>query len=252
VAIVNREFARKFFHSADPIGRFLDKDTVIVGEVENVAMVPGLDSLAPLTGEESMYIPAAQLDDVRVLSLVHVWFQPSWIVRTAAPVQDLNAQMQRALASVDPGLPFSGFYGMRDLLAKTLARQRVEVALLSTMASLALLLSAVGIFALVANIVAQKTREVGIRMALGCTIRQAMFSVGSPAVRASVLGIVLGLALCLVTLRVMSNAIFGVAVYDGATLFSVVLVLALVTLVASTVPILRVARIDPAQTLRDE
>jgi Acidobacterial duplicated orphan permease len=252
VAIVNREFARKFFHSADPIGRFLDKDTVIVGEVENVAMVPGLDSLAPLTGEESMYIPAAQLDDVRVLSLVHVWFQPSWIVRTAAPVQDLNAQMQRALASVDPGLPFSGFYGMRDLLAKTLARQRVEVALLSTMASLALLLSAVGIFALVANIVAQKTREVGIRMALGCTIRQAMFNVGSPAVRASVLGIVLGLALCLVTLRVMSNAIFGVAVYDGATLFSVVLVLALVTLVASTVPILRVARIDPAQTLRDE
>jgi ABC-type antimicrobial peptide transport system permease subunit len=120
------------------------------------------------------------------------------------------------------------------------------------MASLALLLSAVGIFALVANIVAQKTREVGIRMALGCTIRQAMFNVGSPAVRASVLGIVLGLALCLVTLRVMSNAIFGVAVYDGATLFSVVLVLALVTLVASTVPILRVARIDPAQTLRDE
>jgi len=95
--------------------------------------------------------------------------------------------MQRALASVDPNLPFSGFYGMRDLLARALATQRVEVALLSAMAALALLLSAVGVFALVANIVAQKTREIGIRMALGSTIRQAMVNIGGPGVRASAL-----------------------------------------------------------------
>ena len=128
-----------------------------------------------------MYIPATQMD-AQLLSLLHVWFQPSWIVRTAGPVEGLTAQMQRALASVDPNLPFSGFYSMRDLLAKTLATQRVEVALLSAMAALALLLSAVGIFALVANIVAQKTREIGIRIALGSTVRQAMVHIGAPGV----------------------------------------------------------------------
>ncbi len=82
--------------------------------------------------------------------------------------------MQRALASADPQLPFSGFYAMRDLMAATLAAQRIEVALLAAMALLALLLSAVGIFALVANMVAQRTREIGIRIALGSTIGAAM------------------------------------------------------------------------------
>ena len=82
-----------------------------------------------------MYIPAAQMD-AQLLSLVHAWFQPSWIARTAGPVEGLTAQMQRALASADPRLPFSGFYRMPDLLAKTLATQRIEVALLSALAAL--------------------------------------------------------------------------------------------------------------------
>src|SRR4029077_15349093 len=139
---------------------------MIIGVVEDVALAPGLDSTDPLTGEEAMYIPATQVDG-RLLSLLHTWFQPSWIVRTAGPVEGLTAQMQHALASSDPNVPFSGFYAMRDLQAKTLATQRVEVALLSAMSALALLLSAVGIFSLVANIVAHKTREIGIRIALG-------------------------------------------------------------------------------------
>jgi ABC-type antimicrobial peptide transport system permease subunit len=167
-------------------------------------------------------------------------------------VEGLTAQMQRALASVDPNLPFSGFYGMRDLLAKALATQRVEVALLSAMAALALLLSAVGVFALVANIVAQKTREIGIRMALGSTIRQAMVNIGGPGVRASALGLILGLVLCAGALRAMHSVLYGVGVYDAPTIFSVVVILAFVTLIAGTVPTLRIARIDPAQTLRDE
>ncbi len=251
VAIVNETFARKFFHGASPIGHYVDKDTMIIGVVGGVAMAPGLDVTAPLAGEETMYVPAAQMEG-RQLSLLHVWFQPSWIVRTAAPVEGLTAQMQRALASVDPNLPFSGFYSMRDLLAKTLVMQRVEVALLIAMAALALLLSAVGIFALVANIVAQKTREIGIRIALGSSIRQAMVHIGAPGVRASGLGLIFGLILCAGVLRAMRSVLYGVAVYDAPTILAVVLVLGLVAVIATTVPTLRIAGIDPAKTLRDE
>jgi predicted permease len=251
VAVVNETFARKFFHGTSPIGRYVDKDTMIVGVVEDVTIAPGLEVNAPLAGEESMYIPATQVDG-KLLSLVHVWFQPSWIVRTAGPVEGLTAQMQHALASVDSNLPFSGFYRMSDLQAKTLATQRVEVALLSAMAGLALLLSAVGVFALVANIVAQKTREIGIRIALGSTIRQAMVHVGTPGVRASILGLLLGLMLCAGVLRTMQSVLYGVSVYDTPTIFAVVGVLGLVTLIASLVPTLRIAGIDPAKTLREE
>jgi ABC-type antimicrobial peptide transport system permease subunit len=160
--------------------------------------------------------------------------------------------MQRALATADPNLPASGFYSMQDLLARTLATQRIEVALLSAMAGLALLLSAVGIFALVANMVTQRTREIGIRMALGSTVGQAMAQVGLSGAGAALLGVVLGLALSAGALRVMSSVIYGVGVYDLATLGSVVGALALVAALATALPILRIVKIDPAKTLREE
>jgi predicted permease len=257
VAVVNQAFARKFYGGTNPVGRScrpwteVDKDTLIVGEVADVSVSSGLYEGAPLMSEQGMYIPAAQLN-AQELSLVHVWFQPDWIVRTAGPVEGLTDQMQRALVSVDPNLPFSGFYSMRDLLAKTLATQRVEVALLGAMAALALLLSTVGIFALVANMVAQRTREIGIRMALGSTVGQAMVQIGRSGAGASVFGLFLGLALCAGALRVMRRVLYGVGVYDVPTLTTVVLTLVLVTLLATTLPTLRIAKINPANTLREE
>ena len=151
----------------------------------------GLNLTAPIQSEETIYMPAAQV--AAPMLFVHVWFQPSWIVRTSGPVNGLTEQMQRALSSAAPGLPFSGFYRMSDLQSKALAMQRIEVALLSTMAGLALLLSAVGIFALVASLVTQRTREIGIRIALGSTIRQAMTHISSSGIRASGAGLALGL-----------------------------------------------------------
>jgi predicted permease len=255
VVAINQTFARKFFHAANPVGRYLNKNLLIVGIVaDTVGSSAGrlTTDAAPLTSEETIYLPAAQVDDARFLSTVHIWFQPSWIVRTAGPVQGLTAQMQRALASVDPNLPFSGFYDMKDLMAGTLATQRIEVALLTAMASLALLLSAVGIFALVANIVVQRTREIGIRMALGSTIQKAMIHIGTPGVGASAVGMVLGLLICGGALRAMRGVIYGVGVYDVLTIVVVMLTLSAVTLLATMVPTLRVARIDPAKTLREE
>ncbi|QNI36408.1 ABC transporter permease [Edaphobacter albus] len=251
VAIVNQTFVRKFFHGENPVGRHVNKDIMIIGVVEDVAMAPGIDAVAPLMDEQMLYIPAAQVPP-SLLAMAHVWFQPSWIVRTSHPVEGLTSQMQHAFASVDPNIPFSGFYSMHDLLAKTLVMQRVEVALLTTMAVLALLLSAIGIFALVANIVTQKTREIGIRIALGSTIRQAMTHIGSLGATAAALGLVLGLILCVAVLRTMQSVLYGINTYDLPTILAVVTTLSAVTLIATTLPALRIARIDPARTLREE
>ncbi|HXX23023.1 MAG TPA: ADOP family duplicated permease [Terriglobia bacterium] len=251
VAVVNQAFARKFYGGTNPVGHHVNKDTLIVGEVADVYVVSGLYGGVPLMSEQAMYIPAAQVNP-QYLSLVHVWFQPDWVVRTISPVQGLTAAMQHALASADPNLPASGFYRMKDLLAQTLATQRIEVALLGAMAALALLLSAVGIFALVANIVALRTREIGIRMALGSTIGQAMVQIGRSGVGASLMGIVLGLALSAGALRVMRSVIYGVGVYDAPSLAAVVLTLLLVTLLATALPTLKITKIDPATILREE
>jgi macrolide transport system ATP-binding/permease protein len=251
VAIVNRTFAQKFFPGENPVGLTLDQGTRIIGVVSDTQLSSGLNPTAPLQNEETMYIPASQLGP-QTLAMVHVWFQPSWIVRTAAPVEGLTEQMQRALASVDAGLPFSGFYSMHDLMAKTLSTQRIEVALLGTMAGLALLLSTVGIFALVANMVAQRTREIGIRIALGSSVRQAMAHIGGAGLRASGAGLVVGLALSAAALRAMRSVLYGVGPYDVTTILVVVATLASIALIATLLPTLRIARIDPARTLREE
>jgi len=248
---VNQAFARKFYGGTNPVSRYINKDTLIVGEVADVPLSSNLYPAAPLMSEQTTYIPAAQVK-AGSLSLVHVWFQPDWVVRTAGPVEGLTVAMQRALTSADPNLPASGFYRVNDLMARTLATQRIEVALLGAMATLALLLSAVGIFALVANIVAERTREIGIRMAMGSTVGKAMVEVGRSGAGASLLGVVLGLGLSAGALRTMGSVLYGIGVYDVPTICVVISVLASVALIASTVPTFRIARIDPAQTLRDE
>lgn len=116
----------------------------------------------------------------------------------------------------------------------------------------ALLLSAVGIFALVANMVAQRTREIGLRIALGSTIRQAMAHIAASGIRSSAVGLALGLLLCVGVLRAMRSVPYGVSVYDAPSMVGVVIVLTLVTTLATIIPTLRIARTDPATTLRDE
>jgi predicted permease len=250
VVIVNSAFAQKFFPGINPVGLIVSRNALIVGVVSDTQLSSGLNPTAPIQSEETIYMPATQV--AAPMLMVHVWFQPSWVVRTAGPVEGLTGQMQKALASVDPALPFSGFYRMSDLQAEALSEQRVEVALLGTMAGLALLLSAVGIFALVASLVTQKTREIGIRIALGSTIRQAMTHVSSSGVLAAGVGLALGLVLCFITLRTMHSVLYGVGVYDAPSLFAGIGTLAAVTLLAATIPALRIARIDPATTLREE
>ena len=251
VAVVNQSFARRFYGGESPVGHYVNQNTQIVGEVTDVFISSGLNPIAPLMTEPAMYIPATQMN-AKALALIHIWKQPDWIVRSQGSVPGLAGQVQQAIASVDPNLPISGFYSMNDLLASTLADQRVQVALLGTMAGLALLLSTLGIFGLVANMVAHRTREIGIRMALGSSVTQAMMLIGRSGMGAALAGVLLGLGLSLAALRVMRSVLYGVGIYDVPTLTAVMFTVGIVALVASMIPTSRIASIDPAITLREE
>ncbi|HTV04272.1 MAG TPA: ABC transporter permease [Acidobacteriaceae bacterium] len=260
VAVVNEAFARKFFGTPDVVGRHFSlamgpkisgPPMTIVGVVSNVTKAQGVDWTAPLGTEPVFYIPAAQFPP-DALSVVHMWFQPSWIVRTRGPIAGLAHEMQQAMAAADPNLPISGFRSMDELMLEQLETQRMEVLLLGVLAGLALLLSAVGIYALVSNLVVQRTREIGIRMALGSSVERVMREIGSTGLFAAGAGLIVGIGISLLTLRVLRSELYGVGVYDPVTLVAAPLLLVLVALVASLLPVLRISRIDPAQTLRSE
>jgi hypothetical protein len=254
VAVVNGDFAREFFDDPSPMGRHIQNSNhvyTIVGVVANVAKRPGMAHDAPLATEPVFYLSTTQMDQ-GLINVAHVWFQPSWIVRTGGPLQGLTSAMQNALTQVDPSLPFSGFHSMEDLLLENLSYQRMEVALLTVLAGLALLLSAVGVYGLVSNLVAQRTREIGIRMALGSSTRQAMLDVGSAGVTAAGAGVVLGLALAFVLMRFLRSELYGVREHDPLTLTFVPIILIGISLIASYLPTLRIARIEPSRTLRME
>jgi predicted permease len=252
VALVNADFVRQFFAEPNPIGRHIQTEGrtyTIVGIAENVAKRPGIRPQAPIATEPVFYVPATQMRQ-GLVNMAHVWFQPSWIVRTRGPLEGVTGAMQKALAQVDPSLPFSGFYSMKDILAENLRMQRTEVLLLGGLAGLALLLSAAGIYGLVSNLVVQRTREIGIRMALGAQMRQVMMEVGKSGMAASGVGLIGGSVLAFFAMRVLQSQVYGVRTNDPLTLAAAPFTLALIALCASFLPTLRIARIDPAETLR--
>jgi predicted permease len=254
VAMVNVAFSRRFLGKESPIGYHLKTAGAvftIIGVVGDVAKQQGIERTAPIGTEPVAYLPASQTPQ-GLVNIAHIWFQPSWIVRTNGPVKGLAAAMQRALADADPSLPFSGFRSMQQILAEQLQEQRIEVLLLVTLAGLALLLSTIGIYALVSNLVVQRTREIGIRIALGSTTAQAMLHVGAAGVVAAAGGLVCGIVLASLAMRILSSQIYGIGAYDPVTFITVPLILALTAGAASFLPALRISRIRPADTLRAE
>ena len=254
VALVNPSFGKRFYNDASPIGRHFKNGSnvyTIVGIVGDVQDQSNVSRSAPIGTEPIFYVPVTQVPGT-ALALIHTFAQPSWIVRTHGPISGLTESMQKALAEADPDLPFSGFYSMQEILNEQLQMQRVQVVLLTVLGSLALVLSAIGIYSLVSNLVVQRKREIGIRIALGSTLREAMVHVGSSGLAAAGAGLVAGIGLSFVALRALASQIYGVKIYDPVTFIAVLLVLALIALAASFLPTLRISRIQPADTLRAE
>jgi predicted permease len=253
VVVVNESFARKFMGATNVVGRHISSAgtvSLIVGVVGDVTKKPGLMP-APLASEVTYYMPAAQVDGPSA-AMLHVWFQPSWIVRSQRPIAGLSESMQKAIASVDPQLPVASFHRLSDVQALALRQQRFEVLLLGTLAALALVLSLVGVYGLVSNMVVQRTREIGIRMALGSSVRQAMIEVGTSGIVAVSLGLAGGLALSAVSVRFIKSELYGVQTYDPLTFLAILALLIIAATAATFLPTRRIAHIDPASTLRAE
>ncbi|HLW54538.1 MAG TPA: ADOP family duplicated permease [Candidatus Angelobacter sp.] len=253
-AVVDQSFAVKYLGGIAGVGRHVKtggKVFSVVGIVADVTKVPGLEQTAPLATEPTIYVPATQMSQP-VVNMAHVWYQPSWVVRTSGPITGLPAAMQQALAQADPSLPFAGFHSMGDIEAVALRQQRVEVVLLAIFSGLALVLSLVGLYGLVSTLVMQRTREIGIRMALGSTVVRAMAETGRSGMVAVAFGMGAGLMLAALTLRIVRSQLYGVRTFDPASLIVVCGLLILAASAASFLPARRIARINPASSLRAE
>jgi predicted permease len=256
VAVVSEAFVKLYLPGDDALGRHLDlgggERREIVGVVGDVQQKSGWgEDLGPLAAMPDLYIPSPQVGD-KSMQMVHTWYSPSWIVRSPGPTEDVIAGMQRALESVDPRLPFAGFHSMDDIRYRSLAEERFQAVMLGALAGLALLLAAVGIYGLIANSVAERTRELGIRLALGATVTQAMRAVALPGVALALAGVIVGLVLAGFATQLLRHLVWGVGPGDPPTFVAVGIGLLGVAAAASFLPALRVARLNPAETLRQE
>jgi len=254
VGIVNAVFARKYFGAVDPVGRSVNQGggpVQIIGVIPDVPMKGSLEGYAPVTAIPMIFVPAAQISD-GMYQLMNAWFTPSFVVRSSAERSDLIAGMQRAMGSVDPLLPFSGFHGIIDIRSDTLAQQRFQAAVMSILGGVALLLAAIGIYGLIAYSVVERTRELGIRMAVGATVRQAIQSVALPGFILALAGTAIGVIASYGAVPLLRHMIWGVRPVDSGTFAGMVAMLLAVAAAAILIPSLRIVRLNPADTLRQE
>ena len=255
IAVVSQSFAARYFAHGDAVGRHVDMgggSREIVGICGDVQLHSGITAkFGPLSIEPTLYVPASQTKD-GFLQLVHTWFSPKWVIRTSGPTANLNGQIRAALADVDPQLPIAHFRTVEELRNVQTGSQRYLAALFSMLAGLALLLAAVGLYGLISQSIAQRRHEIGIRLALGATARQTIAGAMRPGLLLSIAGIGAGLAMSLVAVRFLRSMLWGVRATDPATFAATAGILLVVAALASLAPALRILRMDPAETLRNE
>jgi predicted permease len=254
VVVVTQSFAAKYYHGQNALGRHLTIDRIpreIVGIVGDVQQHSGLGNFGPLSVDPTIYVPVSQTSDA-FLRLIHTWFTPKWVIRSGGPDGAIRKQVQIAIAAVDPGLAISKFQTVDDLRGRYTTDQRYLAALFSALAALAVLLAAIGLYGLVSQSISQRMHELGVRLALGATAQQTMKDVVKPGLLLAGIGIAAGFVLSRVAVRFLESLLFGVRSSDAGTFLVTAAILLLVTLVASVAPALRILRLDPAQTLRNE
>jgi len=244
VAIIDESTAHKYWPTQDPLGRRVRfaRDstkpwTTIVGVVKDIKS-DGLD----IDGVPHIYVSTYQ-DSSRRLSVV---------LRTSLPATQLEPQIRHEIQSIDPGLPVFGVSSMNDVLDRSLASRRFSADLVGGFAGLAVLLASIGIYGLLAYMVGQRSREIGIRMALGAQRDDILRMFLRTGVALAGVGIVAGLVFSASTAPLMASLLYGVRPHDPAVLLIVPLLLLAVAALASYLPARRAMRADPMVALRHE
>jgi len=247
VCIVNESIARTFFSGADPIGKRLkmaraDEEQhpwcTIIGVAGDVRSY-GLE----VKPRPQIYTTVEQNTDNEMTLIVRAETMPP-----AALERTIRAEMK----SIDPALPLANFRTMESLLANAVARPRFSSFLLGLFATTALLLTAVGLYGVVAYATTQRTREIGIRIALGASGRNVLALVVRQGMWPALIGLAIGLAGALALTRLLANQLYEVKATDPLTFFCVTALLLLVALAACFLPARRAAKVDPMEALRYE
>jgi len=174
------------------------------------------------------------------------------VVRTDGPPESLVPAIRKKLKALDPDLPMANVNTMEQWLASSAAQPRLTSLLLSLFAGVALLIAAIGIYAVLTYSVSQRTREIGIRMAMGATPRRALELIVSEGMRVVLLGLAIGLAGGFALGRTVQSLVYGVGVRDPKVYFVVAVTLTAVALAACLIPARRAAGVDPMVALREE
>ncbi|HUJ28185.1 MAG TPA: ABC transporter permease [Myxococcales bacterium] len=246
VALVNEAWARRYFPGREVLGKRIElavarstdgvKRTV-VGVVKDQHDL-GLDAPA----EPTFYLPQEQGQA----------FEMTIAARVEGDPASLGASVAQAVLSIDPGQPPDDVRPFTEVVSGSLAPRRFPLELLGGFGALALILSALGIYGITAYAVAQRTREIGVRMAIGATAGGVVRMVLSGALRTVAAGLAAGALGALAVGRAISSQLYGVSARDPLTFVAIAALLGAVTLLASGLPALRAAKVDPISALRAE
>jgi predicted permease len=243
VAIIDESTARKYWPTQDPLRRrvrFARDHTkpwaTIVGVIRDIKS-DGLD----IDGVPHIYVSTYQ-DNSKRLSVV---------LRTSLPASLLEQQIRHEVQSIDPGLPVFNVYSMNDVLDRSLASRRFSADLVGGFAGLALLLASIGIYGLLAYMVGQRSREIGVRMAMGARQNDILRMFLRKGVSLAGMGIVAGLVFSAATASMMASLLYGVRPHDPAVFLIVPLLVFAVAALASYLPAHRATNVNPIVALRE-
>ena len=248
VVIVSEEFARQYFPNEDPIGKrmrpgirmFEDEPPAfkeiigVVGNIRNRTL-----STAP---QPAYYVPQTQVP----------FSQMTVVVKTTNDPRSVLSAVTKEVGAMDAELPLFGVKTMREYLASSVATPRFSTTLLSIFAGVALVLTLVGLYGVMSYSVAQRTNEIGIRLALGAQTRDVLLMIVKQGSQLIVLGLVIGLLGAYALTRLISSLLFGVTAKDPFTFVAAAVLLALVALLACYIPAWRATKVDPIDALRCE
>jgi putative ABC transport system permease protein len=242
VVLVSESIARTFWPGGDAVGKQIGYPwpspwLTIVGVVKDVKV----DSLNS-ERTTAVYRPFAQAP-IPAMTVV---------IRTSARPGDIASLLRAAVSELDPNVPVSEVAAMDHVVASSMARPRFAMAFLSAFAAIALMLGTIGIYGVIAYAVSQRTREIGVRMALGATPTDALFMVIRRGAVLTAAGIALGTIAALGATRLLAGLLYGVSPTDPATFATVVLLSGVVAMMACYIPARRATRVDPTVALRTD